>query len=91
MENNIEMMQENETVELHSDEAKQIVLQRKKKAKIQPQEIVRIFALGGMDEDGKNMLCIEIDGDIYIVEAGIKFPDAKVHLELNALFRISAI
>lgn len=56
---------------------KQIVLQRKKKAKIQPQEIVRIFALGGMDEDGKNMLCIEIDGDIYIVEAGIKFPDAK--------------
>ena len=57
MENNIEMMQENETVELHSDEAKtDRSAKKRKKAKIQPQEIVRIFALGGMDEDGKNML-----------------------------------
>lgn len=38
-------------------------------------EIIRLFALGGLDEDGKNMLVIEIDGDIYIVESGLKFPD----------------
>lgn len=86
MENNIEMMQENETVELHSDEAKtDRSAKKRKKAKIQPQEIVRIFALGGMDEDGKNMLCIEIDGDIYIVEAGIKFPDAKSALGIECI------
>ena len=27
-------------------------------------EKVRIFALGGLDEDGKNMLCIEVDDQI---------------------------
>ena len=36
-------------------------------------ETIRIFALGGLDEDGKNMLVVEIDQDIYIIEAGIKF------------------
>ena len=40
-------------------------------------ETIRIFMLGGQDEDGKNMMCIEIDGDIYVIEAGIKFPDPK--------------
>lgn len=43
-------------------------------------ESIRIVALGGLDEDGKNMTCVEIDGDIYIIEAGIKFPDAKAAL-----------
>lgn len=44
---------------------------------VQKEEVVRLFALGGLDEDGKNMLVIEIDGDIYICECGIKFPDVK--------------
>lgn len=39
------------------------------------EEVVRIFALGGLDEDGKNLLVVEIDGDIYIVECGMKFPN----------------
>lgn len=43
-------------------------------------ENVRIVALGGLDEDGKNMTCVEINGDIYIIEAGLKFPDAKAAL-----------
>lgn len=48
-------------------------------------EIVRLFALGGLDEDGKNMTIIEIDGDIYIVEAGIKFPDATQALGVECI------
>ena len=35
---------------------------------------VRIMALGGLDEDGKNMYLIEIDGDIFVVDAGLKYP-----------------
>ena len=38
-------------------------------------EKVRLMALGGLDEDGKNMYCIEIDDDIFVVDAGLKYPD----------------
>lgn len=36
---------------------------------------IRIFALGGLDEDGKNMLVIEIGDDIFVIEAGLKYPE----------------
>lgn len=36
---------------------------------------IKIFALGGLDEHGKNMYVIEIDNDIFVVEAGLKYPD----------------
>lgn len=36
---------------------------------------IRIFALGGLDEDGKNLQVIEINDDIFIIECGIRFPD----------------
>lgn len=48
-------------------------------------ETVRIFALGGLDEDGKNMMVIEIDGDIYICETGMKFPDANSALGVECI------
>ena len=38
---------------------------------------VRIFALGGLDEDGKNMLVVEVDEKIFIIEAGLKYPDSE--------------
>lgn len=38
-------------------------------------ENVRILALGGLDEDGKNMLIIEIDNSIFVVECGLKYPE----------------
>lgn len=50
-------------------------------------EKIRIFSLGGLDEDGKNMLCVEIDGQIYIIEAGIKFPDAKESLGIEFIIQ----
>lgn len=37
---------------------------------------VRIFALGGLDEDGKNMYVVENNDDIFVLECGLKYPDA---------------
>lgn len=36
---------------------------------------IKIFALGGLDEHGKNMYIIEINEDIFVFEAGLKYPD----------------
>lgn len=36
---------------------------------------VRIFALGGLDENGKNMYVVEVNEAIFVIEAGLKFPD----------------
>lgn len=35
---------------------------------------LRIFALGGQDEDGRNMYVIEIEDDIFLIDVGSKFP-----------------
>ncbi len=50
-------------------------------------EVIRVFTLGGQDEDGKNMMCIEINQDIYIIEAGIKFPDPKESLGIEFIIQ----
>ena len=39
---------------------------------------IKFFSLGGLDENGKNMSIIEINDDIYVLDAGIKFPDKRV-------------
>lgn len=36
---------------------------------------VKIFALGGLDENGKNMTVVEVDNKLFVIEAGIMFPD----------------
>ena len=38
-------------------------------------ENIKIFALGGLDEQGKNLTVVEIDGDIMILDCGFKFPN----------------
>lgn len=35
---------------------------------------INIFALGGQDENGKDLFVIEVENDIYVVNSGIKFP-----------------
>ncbi len=37
---------------------------------------IRICALGGLDENGKNMLMVEVNSEIILIECGIKFPDS---------------
>ena len=36
---------------------------------------IRLFALGGLDEDGKNLYVIEINNEIILIEAGLKYPE----------------
>lgn len=38
-------------------------------------DVIKFFALGGLDENGKNMYVLEINEDIFIFEAGLKYPD----------------
>ena len=35
---------------------------------------INIFALGGLNEDGKNMYVVEVDKEIFIFDAGLKYP-----------------
>jgi len=44
---------------------------------------VRLMALGGLDEDGKNMYLVEIDGDIFVVDAGLKYPNENEQLGIE--------
>lgn len=34
---------------------------------------IKIFALGGLNEDGKNMYVVSVDKDIFIFDAGLKY------------------
>ncbi len=50
---------------------------------------VRIFALGGLDENGKNMYVVEVNEAIFIIEAG--FIRNRISWEWNSSYRISLI
>lgn len=39
---------------------------------------IKVFALGGLDERGKNIIIVEINSDIFILDAGIKHPDRSL-------------
>ena len=39
---------------------------------------IKIFALGGLNEDGKNMYVVDVEHDIFIFDAGLKYADDKM-------------
>jgi len=39
---------------------------------------IRLFALGGLNEDGKNMYVCEVDKDIFIFDCGLKYPKDRL-------------
>ncbi|MDY0209899.1 MAG: ribonuclease J [Acholeplasma sp.] len=39
---------------------------------------IKIFALGGLGENGKNMYCVEVDSQIFVLDAGIKYPTSEL-------------
>ena len=38
---------------------------------------IKVFALGGLNENGKNMYVVEVDKDIFIFDAGLKFDNDR--------------
>ena len=36
---------------------------------------IKIFSLGGLNENGKNMYVIEVDNEIFVIDAGLKYAD----------------
>lgn len=41
-------------------------------------EKIRIFSLGGVGEIGKNMYVVELDDDIFVIDAGVMFPEDEM-------------
>ncbi|MBM4763910.1 ribonuclease J [Bacillus sp. B15-48] len=41
-------------------------------------ETIKVIPLGGVGEIGKNMYLTEVDGDIFIVDAGLMFPEDEM-------------
>ncbi len=39
---------------------------------------IKIFALGGLNEIGKNMYVVNVDDEIYVFDAGLKYADDKM-------------
>ena len=39
---------------------------------------IKIFGLGGLNENGKNMYVVEVDNDIFVFDAGLKYADDKM-------------
>ena len=39
---------------------------------------IKIFSLGGLNEDGKNMYVIDVDNDLFVFDAGLKYANEKM-------------
>ena len=43
---------------------------------------IKIFALGGLNENGKNMYVVEVNKDIFVFDAGLKY-DNDINLGID--------
>ena len=48
---------------------------------------IKIGALGGLGENGKNMTIVEVDSRIFILDCGLKYPES-ICMELTQLYLI---
>ena len=39
---------------------------------------IKFFALGGLDESGKNMYIVEVNDKIFILDCGLKYPSKNI-------------
>ena len=40
---------------------------------------IKFFALGGLGENGKNMYIVEVNERIFVLDAGLKYPDIDMY------------
>ncbi len=40
---------------------------------------INFFSLGGLQENGKNLYCLDIDGKIFVLDCGLKYPTAELY------------
>ncbi len=40
---------------------------------------VNVFSLGGLQEKGKNLYCVEVDESIFVLDCGLKFPTSELY------------
>src|SRR4051812_11650375 len=51
---------------------------RKRKLINRKNSSIKIISLGGIGEIGKNMYLVEVDKDIFIIDAGLMFPEDEM-------------
>ena len=39
---------------------------------------IKIFSLGGLNENGKNMYVVDVDNDLFVFDAGLKYANEKM-------------
>ena len=42
------------------------------------EDIIKVSALGGLDENGRDCYVIEINNDIFVLDAGLALPDKTI-------------
>lgn len=57
------------------DSRMEIFMTKKENENLLP---LKVYSLGGLDEIGKNMTCIEYGDDIIVVDCGLGFPDDEM-------------
>ena len=55
-----------------------VIINKQEKEKGGEYMKIKIAALGGLNERGKNMYVVDIENEIYILDAGLKYPDDKM-------------
>jgi len=52
--------------------------QHRRKQKLMKNEKIKLVALGGVGENGKNMFVVEVDEDIFVIDAGLMYPQNEM-------------
>lgn len=52
--------------------------QHRRKQKLMKNDKIKLVALGGVGENGKNMFVVEVDEDIFVIDAGLMYPQNEM-------------
>ena len=68
-----------------------VILHNNERSKME--DIIKVSALGGLDENGRDCYVIEINNDIFVIDAGLALPDKTIpgvdYLLANAQYLIN--